>query len=188
MVREFCEVASGDDDHRPQLEAALKLCKRTGATLIVAKLDRLSRAVAMVAGLMREGVAFRVAELANASELELHLRAVIAQEERRMIAARTVAALAAAKARGTKLGSARPGHWKGREDARQAGQRKAVKVAAAKRRELSAETYKEAAAVAATMPDASLRTIAAALNDRGITTARGSSWTAAAVSRMLEAV
>ena len=188
LVREFSEVASGDDDHRPELEAALKLCRRTGATLIVAKLDRLSRAVALVAGLMREGVAFRVAELANASELELHLRAVIAQEERRMIAARTVAALAAAKARGTKLGSARPGHWKGREDRRQAGQKKAVRAAAAKRRELSAETYRDAAAIAATMPGASLRAIAAALNTQGITTARGASWTAAAVSRMMAAV
>ena len=184
------EVESGakTDQERPALSQALGMAKKMKAILIVAKLDRLSRAVALVAGLMREGVAFRVAELANASELELHLRAVIAQEERRMIAARTVAALAAAKARGMKLGSARPGHWKGREDARQAGQKKAVRVAAAKRRELSAETYRDAAAIAATMPGASLRAIAAALNTQGITTARGASWTAAAVSRMMAAV
>lgn len=185
IVREFTEIASGDDDHRPTLEAALKLCKRTGATLIVAKLDRLSRAVALIAGLMRAGVPFKCADVSNASELELHLRAVIAQEERRMIGIRTKAALTAAKARGTKLGSARPGHWKGREDRRELGQRKAVAVAAAKRLELSRDTYVEAAAVAAKMPGASLRTIAGTLNEQGLTTPRGSEWTAAAVSRML---
>jgi DNA invertase Pin-like site-specific DNA recombinase len=187
VTRAFVEIASGDDDERPQLAAALKLCRRTGATLIVAKLDRLSRAVAMVAGLMREGVAFRVAELENASTLEIHLRATIAEEERRLIAARTTAALAAAKARGTKLGSSRPGHWKGREQLRSAGQRKAVKAAAAKRLALSAELYREAFNVARGMPDASLRAIAAALDDAGITTPKGSKWTAAAVSRMLAA-
>lgn len=82
----------------------------------MAKLDRLSRAVAMIASMMREGTPFKVAELANASELELHLRATIAQEERRMIGERTKAALGASARCGVKLGSAREGHWDGRED------------------------------------------------------------------------
>jgi DNA invertase Pin-like site-specific DNA recombinase len=89
MVREFVEIASGDDDDRPQLAAALKLAKRTGAVLVVAKLDRLSRVVAKVAGLIRQGAELRVVECAAASTLELHIRAVVAEEERRMIAART---------------------------------------------------------------------------------------------------
>ena len=187
IVQKFAEIASGGDDTRPELIAALKMCKRMDATLIVAKLDRLSRDVELIAGTMKR-TPLVVAECVGASPMELHLRASFAEEERNKIRTRTREALAALKARGVKLGSARPGHWKGREDARQAGLKKAVKVAAAKRRELSADTYQEAAAIAATMPGASLRTIAAALNDRGITTARGASWTAAAVSRMMAAV
>ena len=187
IVRKFAEIASGGDDTRPELIAALKMCKRMDATLIVAKLDRLSRDVELIAGTMKR-TALVVAECVGASPMELHLRASFAEEERNKIRTRTREALAALKARGMKLGSARPGHWKGREDRRQAGQKKAVRAAAAKRRELSADTYQEAAAVAATMPGASLRAIAAALNTQGITTARGASWTAAAVSRMMAAV
>ena len=186
IARAFSEVGSGGDDHRPELLAALKLCKRTGATLIVAKLDRLSRDVELIAGTMKR-TALVVAECVGASPMELHLRASFAEEERSKIRTRTREALAALKARGVKLGSARPGHWKGREDRRQAGQRKAVKVAATKARALSAELYADAAAVAAKFKGASLRTLADELNAAGLTTPRGSGWTAAAVSRMLQA-
>ena len=186
IARAFSEVGSGGDDHRPELLAALNLCKRTGATLIVAKLDRLSRDVELIAGTMKR-TALVVAECVGASPMELHLRASFAEEERSKIRTRTREALAALKARGVKLGSARPGHWKGREDRRQAGQRKAVKVAATKARALSAELYADAAAVAAKFKGASLRTLADELNAAGLTTPRGSGWTAAAVSRMLQA-
>lgn len=188
LVKIVSEVASGDDDDRPGLAEALKLAKRTRAALVVAKLDRLSRAVAMIAGVMRSsGVALVVAECANASTLELHVRAIVAQEEREKIAARTRDALAAAKRRGVALGSARPGHWSGREDRRKAGALKGSTAAAAARRELSASTIGEALPIARTMreQDASLRTIAAELNARGMTTATGRSWAAMSVARML---
>lgn len=189
VVREFVEIASGDDDNRPELAAALKLAKRTGATLLVAKLDRLSRVVAKIAGLIRQGAELRVVECANASTLELHIRAVIAQEERRMIAARTVAALESAKRRGVKLGSARPQHWKGREHLRAKGQRRATEQAAAARREMRADTYAAAGPVASEMhaAGASLRKIADRLNELGHTTPRGAAWKAAQVQRLLAA-
>lgn len=189
IVREFIEIASGDDDNRPQLAAAIKLSKRIGATLVVAKLDRLSRVVAQIAGLIRQGTDLRVVECANASTLELHIRAVIAQEERRMIAARTVAALQAAKRAGVKLGSSRPGHWRGREHLRAKGQQAATAVAAAKRRELRADTYAAALPIATKLAadGCSLRQIADTLNTQGITTSRGAAWQAQQVKRMLDA-
>ena len=187
VLREFVEIASGDDDDRPQLAAALKLAKRTGAVLVVAKLDRLSRVVAKVAGLIRQGAELRVVECAAASTLELHIRAVVAEEERRMIAARTAAALQAAKARGVKLGSAREGHWAGREERRIEGQRAATVAAAAARRELSRDVYAAAKPLADRLSGEgmSLRGIADQLNAAGMTTARGASWRAAQVQRLL---
>lgn len=188
IVQEFVEIASGDDDDRPQLAAALKLAKRTGAVLVVAKLDRLSRVVAKVAGLIRQGAELRVVECAAASTLELHIRAVVAEEERRMIAARTSAALQAAKARGVKLGSAREGHWAGREERRIAGLRAATAAAAAARRELSRDVYAAAKPIADRLAGEglSMRAIAEQLNAAGMTTARGGVWTAEQVRRVLK--
>lgn len=186
ILRCFEEVASGDDDKRPVLADALRLARRTGATLLVSKLDRLSRAVAMIASMMREGTSFKVAELANASELELHLRATIAQEERRMIGERTKAALGAAARRGVKLGSARRGHWTGREDRRRAGGLAGSAAAAAKRAAAAADLLAEARPVVAANKGASLRVLAAALESAGIVTATGSAkWTATGVARLL---
>ena len=108
--------------------------------LLVSKLDRLSPVVAKIADLIRGGTELRVVECANASTLELHIRAVIAEEERRKIGERTRDALAAAKRNGVQLGSSRPGHWDGREDRRTAGQQLATAKAAAARRELRANT------------------------------------------------
>jgi len=189
IVREFVEVASGDDDARPILGEALKLAKRTRATVLVSKLDRLSRVVAKVAGLIRGGTELRVVECAGASTLELQIRAVIAEEERRKIGERTRDALASAKRRGVKLGSARPGHWKGREHRRQAGAAAGSAAAAAGRRELRADVYSEALPLASTMRagGSSLRVIAAALNSKGIATVQGSSWQAQTVKRLLGA-
>lgn len=190
IVREFVEVGSGNDDDRPVLAAALKLAKRTGAVLLVAKLDRLSRVVARIAGLIRQGAELRVVECASASVLELQIRAVIAEEERRKISERTRDALAAAKRRGVRLGSSRPGHWKGREDRRRLGQQLATEKAAAARRELRADVYADALPLAKrrTEEGASLRTIAEELNAAGLTTPRGSIWRAAQVQRMLATI
>src|SRR4029079_8256277 len=110
LVAEFTEVETGKGqdalDRRPQLAAALAAGKASKCPVIVAKLDRLSRDVAFIAGLMAQRVPFIVAELGvDADPFMLHLYAALAEKERRLIAARTKAALAARKAGGTKLGN-----------------------------------------------------------------------------------
>lgn len=110
VVSEFVEIASGKlgIDRRPQLAAALREARRNGARVAVAKLDRLSRTVEFIAGLMASKVGFIVAELGpDADPFMLHIYAALAEQERRMIGARTAAALAAAKARGVVLGGDR---------------------------------------------------------------------------------
>ena len=106
---EFTEVETGKGstalDRRPVLKAALAEAKRTKATLIIAKLDRLARNVSFIAQLMESKVKFICADMPEATELTLHIMAAMAQHERRMISERTKAALAAAKARGVKLGN-----------------------------------------------------------------------------------
>src|SRR3954468_14416309 len=89
---------------RPQLAAALDLCRRQRAMLVIAKLDRLARNVAFIANLMGAGVEFRGVDMPSATRLTLHILAAVAEHEREMISARTKAALAAAKVRGVRLG------------------------------------------------------------------------------------
>jgi DNA invertase Pin-like site-specific DNA recombinase len=104
IIEEFTEVESGRKSDRPQLEQALKLCKRKRATLIIAKLDRLARNVHFISGLMEHGVKFCAVEFPNADPFMLHVHAAMAEHERRLISARTKAGLERAKARGVKLG------------------------------------------------------------------------------------
>lgn len=108
LVAEFVEVESGrkTDDQRPELAKALALCKREGAQLLVAKLDRLARNVHFVSGLMQAGVKFVAVDLPEANDLTLHIMAAFAEHEAKRIAQRTRDALAAAKARGVVLGRA----------------------------------------------------------------------------------
>ena len=109
VIGDFVEVTSGAKSDRPQLKAALALCRKTGAKLLVAKLDRLSRVVSEIALLMDDkSVDFVVARFPQASRFELHLYAALAEQERQFISQRTKAALAIAKTRGVKLGGARP--------------------------------------------------------------------------------
>ena len=108
LLAEHTEVESGKVDDRPELTNALQTCRLTGATLVIAKLDRLSRDAHFLLGLEKAGVEFVAVDMPNANRLTVRLMAVIAQEEREMIAARTKVALAAAKARGVTLGG-----WKG---------------------------------------------------------------------------
>src|SRR3954469_11137954 len=104
LVAEFTEVESGKRADRPQLAAALDLCRRQRAMLVIAKLDRLARNVAFIANLMESGVEFVAVDMPYANKLTLHILAAVAEHEREMISARTRAALAAAKARGVRLG------------------------------------------------------------------------------------
>jgi DNA invertase Pin-like site-specific DNA recombinase len=105
VVGEYIEVESGTKIKRPQLQAALEHCARVGATLIVARLDRLARNVAFVSRLMESGVKFVAADMPHANNLTIHIIAAMAQYESELISERTTAALAAAKRRGKRLGS-----------------------------------------------------------------------------------
>ncbi len=101
----FVEVESGRKRDRPQLAAALTAARVHRAVLVIAKLDRLARNVHFVSGLMESGVEFVAADMPTVNRLTVHILAAVAEEEARMISARTKAALAAAKARGVRLGN-----------------------------------------------------------------------------------
>lgn len=110
LVAEFTEVETGKGanalDKRPQLRAALALCKKRKATLVIAKLDRLARNVHFVSGLIESGVEFVAGDMPQANKVMLHMHAVMSEWERDQISKRTKDALAAAKARGVELGKA----------------------------------------------------------------------------------
>ena len=140
----YTEVESGKKADRPQLARAVGHAKRSKVTLCVAKFDRLARDMEFTAKLMNSAVEFVACDNPTANRLTLHGTACRGCRERnpRCINERTkAAAFAAAKARGTKLGSARPGHWDGREEARLAGARRGAVVAAEVRSELADEAY-----------------------------------------------
>ncbi len=105
VLETYTEYASGAKNDRVELNKALKKCKKHKATLLVAKLDRVSRRVSWIAGLMESSINLRVAELPNADEFQLHIYASLAQQERRLISDRTKAALQVLKLKGIKLGS-----------------------------------------------------------------------------------
>lgn len=112
LLAEYVEVESGKGsnalDRRPQLQAALALCKKRKATLIIAKLDRLARNIHFVAGLIETGVEFVAADMPYANKVMIQMHAVMSEWERDAISKRTREALQAAKARGVKLGAAGP--------------------------------------------------------------------------------
>jgi DNA invertase Pin-like site-specific DNA recombinase len=108
IVESFTEIESGRKNDRPQLSAALEACRRHKAALLIAKLDRLVRNVHFISGLMESGVEFIAVDMPEANRLTIHILAAVAEHERETISQRTKAALRAAKARGTKLGSPQP--------------------------------------------------------------------------------
>lgn len=104
ILAEFVEIESGSRRDRPELACAIKQAKAEGAVLLIAKLDRLARSVALISGLMEAGVEFLAVDNPHATRLMIHLLAAFAEHERSEISARTKAALAAARARGVTLG------------------------------------------------------------------------------------
>lgn len=105
LLAEFVEVESGKKVRRRQLDEALRLCRKTKATLVIAKLDRLARNVHFISGLLEAGVDFRAVDAPSKDRFILHIQAAFAEEEARRISERTKAALAAAKARGIDIGA-----------------------------------------------------------------------------------
>ena len=150
---------------RPQLASTVEAARLTGATIIVAKLDRLTRDVAFGATLMqRTDVSFKVAEMPHANNFMLHIMLSVAQQEREMISARTKAALQAAKQRGQVLGSP---------------------TTAAILQDRSATFAASLKAIVEPMLGQSFRAIAAALNAQGIASANGSTWSPATARRLV---
>lgn len=104
VVAEFVEIQSGKVDARVELWKAIARAKRSNARILIAKLDRFSRSVSFISGIMDQGVGMAVADMPNATDFQLHIFAALAEEERRLISERTKAALAEAKRRGVILG------------------------------------------------------------------------------------
>lgn len=182
LVAEFTEVETGKGsdalDRRPQLAAALAEARRYGKAcpVAVAKLDRLSRDVHFVSGLMAHKVPFLVAELGSDVEpFLLHLYAALAEKERALISSRTKAALAAAKSRGVALGNPRLSDARALANARH-------KAGADMFAASVAPALREAQAAGAK----TLRQIADALNGRGIVTPRGGRWSAQQVANVMK--
>jgi DNA invertase Pin-like site-specific DNA recombinase len=107
LLAEYTETESGKNNARPKLADAMRHAKAKGATLIIAKLDRLARNMAFIANLMDGGIDFVACDLPSANRFTLHVMAALAEQEAAMISQRTKAALAAAKRRGKKLGGDR---------------------------------------------------------------------------------
>jgi DNA invertase Pin-like site-specific DNA recombinase len=174
---EFTEVQSGKDDGRPQLKEALKLCRLTNSTLLIAKLDRLSRNVAFLATLQQAGTKFVACDLPEANELVVHILAAVAQAERKAISERTKAALAAAKARGVQLGNPnlRPGNSASAINASKARTNRANE---------RADELCEVLENAERQGLVTLRQLASYLNDLGIASSHGKQWHANSVRRI----
>ncbi len=176
LLAEFTEVETGKGRNamirRPQLADALALCRKKKATLVIAKLDRLSRNLAFLANLMESKVAFIAADNPHASPLTIHILSAVAEDEVRRISERTKAALAAAKARGVVLGQT------GRENAAR----------------LRAEARAYAARLAPTILElraegfTSLRALVAELNRRRVPTPKGGAWHLKSVHRLVKRV
>lgn len=177
----FTEIESGKRADRPELAKALHRAKVTGATLVVAKLDRLSRNVAFLATLQDSGVKFIAADMPEANELTVHIMAAVAQAERKAISRRTKEALAAAKARGQKLGNPN-----GAASIRRASKGNVAGVAAIKAGAASrAENLRPVIDDMRSQGITSLEKLASALNEGGFVTARGGRWYATTVKNLL---
>lgn len=176
-VGEFCEVETGKGanalEKRPQLRLALEMCKRTGATLLIAKLDRLARNVHFVSGLIETGVDFIAADMPHANKVMIQMHAVMSEWERDQISERTRSALAAANARGVVLGATGPKNLD-----RHLKERKAAAAAFREQLRPVLEGFN--------LQCLTQRQVVAQLNALGIRTAGGGSWSLAQLQRVKE--
>ena len=114
VIEELVEIESGKNNRRPKMMEAIDLCKASGATLLVAKIDRLARDAAFLLNLKDAGIEFIAADMPEANRLTIGIMALVAEQEREIISKRTKDALAAAKAKGVQLGAYRDGKFVGR--------------------------------------------------------------------------
>lgn len=177
----FTEVESSKTADRPELAKALQLARLTGATLVIARLDRLSRNVAFLLTLRDSGVTFLAVDMPEANDLTVGIMTLVAQQEREAISRRTREALAAAKARGTKLGNPNGA----------AALRRAGKGAAALRAAVKANANAHAKALAPVITGlqaqghTTIRSLPTELNARGMRTRRGGRWHVSTVRNLL---
>lgn len=174
ILGEFIEVESGKRNDRPVLQEALRVCRKTKSTLLVAKLDRLSRTVNFLSQLIEAKVDFIAVDNPNANKLMIHVLSAFAEHERDLISDRTRSALSAARARGVTLGNPNLSHARERATA----VIKAGALARAKNVLPVISDIQRSGAI--TMQD-----IASALNLRGIPTARGGKWYPTSVRNVL---
>ena len=172
VIGEFVEVQSGKDNERPELLKAIHLAKKTSSTILVSKLDRISRRVSFIASLIEDkSLDFKVAQMPLADKFQLHIYAALAEQEADFISKRTKAAIREAKARGTRLGA--PIHH--------------IKKLAKARQDKAVQEAQKISGVIVPLREqgSSLREICNTLNTSGITTSRGTSFHPSLVSRML---
>ena len=183
LVAEFTELESGARNDRPQLQGALTRATLSAATLVIAKLDRLSRNAAFLLTLRDAGTDFVAVDMPHATPVTVGIMAVIAEEERRLISERTKAALKAAKARGVKLGNPN-----GAEAFRRTGMRGSMIGAEANKANAQrrAESLREIVSEIRTDGAVSYAAVARALNDRHIATRTGKDWRAGSVKVLME--
>lgn len=181
VLESFTEVESGKHSDRPQLTRAVHLAKVTGATLVIAKLDRLSRNAAFLLTLRDSGVKFVAADMPDANELTVGIMALVAQQEREAISRRTREALQAARARGQRLGNPNGA----------AALRRAQKGNQASLRAICANADRHALNLKPVLDSladegiTSLGRVAEALNERGMLTPRGGAWHKTSVRNLM---
>jgi DNA invertase Pin-like site-specific DNA recombinase len=184
VIETFTEVESGKVNARPELGKALHLAKVTGSTLVIAKLDRLSRNAAFLLALRDSGVRFVAADMPDANDLTVGIMALVAQQEREAISKRTKEALAAAKARGVRLGNPNGASALLRANT---GNRASLDAICSKADDHARNLLPVIQALAAEGVT-SLGNVADALNSRGMLTPRGGLWHKSSVRNLLRRV
>jgi DNA invertase Pin-like site-specific DNA recombinase len=182
LIGRFTEVESGRKADRPELAKALDLARLTGATLVIAKLDRLSRNAAFLLTLRDSGVRFLAVDMPGANDLTVGIMALVAQAEREAISRRTKEALAVARARGVKLGNPNGAAALRRSD----DNGKALRRTVAENADRHARDLAPVIADIRAQGHTSLRAIAAELNARGMLTRRGGRWQVSNVRNLIE--
>jgi DNA invertase Pin-like site-specific DNA recombinase len=198
VVGEYTEVETGKSlrksQRRPELQKAIAHAKAAKATLVIAKIDRLARNVAFISTLMEGDLPFKCCDMPEADKFTIHILAALAQREGEMISERTSAALQALKARGVRLGSARPGHWEGTTkkgesmaDRRQMGLEKAQKASKTAVQEEMSQQYEPLTPWIREMREAhlTLQAIVDCLNEKGCRTRRDRPWNVPTLRRVI---